>query len=88
MKSALELAMERFGGPSEQTLTDEQKERLAEIDRVFDAKIAEAKIRTNPKLATLEGEEADVLRRELAIEINGFNEARERRKEALRREFE
>ncbi len=87
MKSALQLAMERFGGPTDNVLTMAQKERLAEVDRVFDAKIAEAKIRTEPKLAALHGEEADALRGELAIEISGFNDARERKKATLRQEF-
>lgn len=88
MKSALELAMERFGGGPVRELTDEQKEALAEVDRRFDAKIAEARIRTEPKLNALRGEEAEALRVELATEISGFNEARERRKEKLRRDFE
>ena len=88
MKSALELAMARFGDESIRELTAEQKERLAEVDRKFDAKIAEAKIRTEPRLCALQGEEADQLRADLATEVAGFNEAREREKEKLRREFE
>jgi hypothetical protein len=88
MKSALERAMERFADEPVKELSAGQKERLAEIDRTFDAKVAEAKIRTEPKLAALAGEEADQLRAELAVEIAGFNEARERRKEEVRRESE
>lgn len=87
MKSALELAMERFGSGTVRELTAEQKEQLAEIDRKFDAKIAEAKIRTEPRLRSLPNDDADQLRVELATEIAGFNEARERQKEKLRREF-
>lgn len=87
MKSALELAMEKFGGEPVRTLTGEQKEGLAEIDRRFDAKIAAARIGTEPKLRMLHGEEAARLQAELATEIAGYNDARERHKEKLRREF-
>jgi len=46
MKSSFELAMARFGGGELRRLTPEQKEQLAEVDRRIDAKIAQAKIRT------------------------------------------
>lgn len=44
MKSAYELAMERMGGGEDKPLTDEQKEKIAEIDSKYKAKIAERKI--------------------------------------------
>lgn len=87
MKSAFELAMEKFDDEPVETLTPEQKEELAAIDRKFDAKIAEAKIRTEPKILALRGEEANQLRAELAMELAGFNDARERQKEKLRARF-
>jgi hypothetical protein len=49
-KSAFELAMERLrrkdaeAGIAEREVTDEQKAALAEVNRVFDAKVAEAEI--------------------------------------------
>ena len=43
MKSAYELAMERMGG-SDQSLSDEQKKAISEIDAKYKAKIAEKKI--------------------------------------------
>ena len=43
MKSAYELAMERMGG-SDQSLSDEQKKAISEIDVKYKAKIAEKKI--------------------------------------------
>ena len=46
MKSAYELAMERLGGEGRE-LAPEQKQRLAEIDRRTEAKIAQARIRTD-----------------------------------------
>ena len=52
MKSAYELAMERFGGDDDKKpLTDEQKERLAEIDKETQAKIAEIEIMHQQKIA-------------------------------------
>ena len=42
MKSAYELAMERMGG-SDQSLSDEQKKAISEIDAKYKAKIAEKK---------------------------------------------
>jgi len=45
MKSAYELAMERFGGDdATPKLTDEQKTSIADIDLKFKAKIAEREV--------------------------------------------
>lgn len=44
MKSSYELAMERFGGGEDKPLSDEQKEKIAEIDSKYQAKIAEQRI--------------------------------------------
>ncbi|MDT8391456.1 MAG: hypothetical protein RRC34_13210 [Lentisphaeria bacterium] len=87
MKSAFELAMEKYDEDPVEALTPEQKEQLAEIDRKFDAKIAAAKIRTEPKILTLSRDEASQLRAELAVELAGYNDARERQKEKLRAGF-
>ena len=51
MKSAYELAMERFGG-EEKSLTDEQKAAIAEVDAKMKAKIAEIEIMAEQQLAT------------------------------------
>jgi len=88
MKSALELAMDRFGGEApSRPLSDDQKRQLAEIDNKFEAKIAEAKIRIDDRLQGLPAEQAQEVRQQLAVEIIGFNEARERAKEKLRGQF-
>jgi hypothetical protein len=56
-KSAYELAMERLrskdreAGVEERPLTDEQRSRIAELRKVFEAKLAEAEIMKNQKLA-------------------------------------
>jgi hypothetical protein len=51
LKSSWELALERTGGKSTSKLTTEQKAKLAEIDRVYTAKIAERELELKPKIA-------------------------------------
>jgi len=51
LKSAWELAQERTGGKTAVKLTTAQKEKLAELDRVYTAKIAECELDLNPKIA-------------------------------------
>jgi hypothetical protein len=51
MKSAYELAMERFGGESNE-LSDEQKTAIAEIDSKLKAQVAEAEIMFDQQLAS------------------------------------
>lgn len=56
-KSAYELAMERLrskdreAGVEERPLSDEQKARIAELRRVYEAKLAEAEIMKRQKLS-------------------------------------
>jgi len=50
MKSAYELAMERFGGGS-RTLTEEQKQLIAEIDSRMKARTAETEIMFDRQIA-------------------------------------
>lgn len=91
MKSAYELAMERLAksDPSNQPLTAEQKQRLAEIDRVFQGKIAEREIflkqQLDAALAKQEFDEADKLRKQIASEKARLEEEREDEKERVRR---
>jgi hypothetical protein len=51
LKSSWELALERTGGKSSAKLTNEQKAKLAELDRVYTAKIAERELDLKPKIA-------------------------------------
>ena len=51
LKSAWELAMERLGKSASPKLTAEQKAKLAELDRVCTAKIAERELELKPKIA-------------------------------------
>ena len=79
MKSAYDKAMERMeaeSGPAKK-LSDEDKERIAEIDQRIDAKIAELKLACDTKLATAPYEEAQTLQTELASEIAAAEQQRE-----------
>ncbi|WP_415908757.1 hypothetical protein [Oleiharenicola sp. Vm1] len=91
MKSAYELAMERLAksDPSSRPLTPEQKARLAEIDRVFQGRIAEREIflkqQLDAALAKQEFDEADKLRQQIANEKARLEAERDDEKERVRR---
>ncbi len=91
MKSAYELAMERLAksDPSSGPLSDEQKSRLAEIDRVYKGKLAEREIFLKQQLehayADQKPEEADKIKQQLASERARIEEEREEEKERVRR---
>ncbi len=91
MKSAYELALERLDSqgierPSEDALTDEVRERMAEARRKAEAKAAELEILHRDRVAKVadlaqrEEEEADYRRERQRIE-----ERRDREIEKLRR---
>jgi hypothetical protein len=88
IKSAYELAMERMGGQPGKKLTDQQKAKLAEFDRIYTAKIAECELELNPKIAAartagdLEG--AQKLEETLRAEVQKFRTKLEAEKEAVR----
>lgn len=91
MKSAYELAMERLAKSdgASRPLTAEQKQRLAEIDRVYQGKIAEREIflkqQLEAALAKQEFDEADKVRKQIASEKARLEEEREDEKERVRR---
>jgi hypothetical protein len=91
MKSAYELAMERLAisDPAATPLTAEQKARLAEIDRVYQGKIAERDIFLKQQLESALREqnldEADKVRKQVASERARLEEEREDEKERVRR---
>jgi hypothetical protein len=92
MKSAYELAMERLkksdpnAGPE---LTTEQKAKLAEIDRVYQGKIAEREIFLQQRLAEAQSagqpDELAKLRQQIAGERARLEEDREDEKNRVRR---
>lgn len=91
MKSAYELAMERLAKSegASRPLTAEQKHRLAEIDRVYQGRMAEREIflkqQLDAALAKQEFDEADKVRQQIAREKARLEEEREDEKERVRR---
>ena len=87
MKSAYELAMERMGG-DEKPLTAEQKERIADVDAKYKAKIAERKIflekAIQDVLAQEKTEEAEELRSQLVQETAKLEAKSEEEKDRIR----
>lgn len=87
MKSSYELAMERMGG-EDKPLTDEQKERIAEVVAKYKAKIAERKIflekAIQDALAQEKGEEAEELRSQLVQETAKLETKSEEEKDKIR----
>jgi hypothetical protein len=91
MKSAYELAMERLAksDPSaNKPLTAEQKNRLAEIDRVYQGKLAEREIFLKKQLdeafADQKADEVAKIKQQIASEKARLEEEREAEKERVR----
>lgn len=70
--------------PSVNPLTDEQRQQLADIDKVYEAKIAEREVFLKGKLATARGEEAEQIQQQLKHERARLKEEREARKDKVR----
>ena len=92
MKSAYELAMERLQKTSPSlSLTDKQKEELAELDSKYRAKIAEKELflKNQIRKAQTEGkvDDIDSLEKQLASEVRRLQEECEAKKEKLRNSF-
>ena len=87
MKSAYELAMERIGG-DEKPLTAEQKERIADVDAKYKAKIAERRIFLEKAIQDVlvqeKTEEADELRSQLVQETAKLEAKSEEEKDRIR----
>jgi len=93
MKSAYELAMERLAKSDPaagRPLSAEKKARLADIDTVFKGKIAEREIflkkQLEDTLADGKYDEAEKVRKQIAMERARLEEEREDEKERVRRE--
>ncbi len=89
MKSAFELAMERMGGPLKE-YSPEQKEQLAQIDRIADSKLAQAKFDLQARLAQAGGdaERLAQVQRDMEVELASIESKRDRDKDALRKQFD
>ena len=89
MKSAFELAMERLEKESPtQELTDEQKVKLAELGKVYEAKIADREVFINGEIAKAEAagefEQVQQLNKQLASERKILEEELEQKKSEIR----
>ena len=86
MKSAYELAMERLekeSGPGKK-LNDSQKARIAEIEKKYDAKVAEYKLDFDSKYQALRDvTELESLKSETANKISDIEDSREKEKEEV-----
>mgnify|MGYP006311398169 CR=1 FL=1 len=84
MKSAYELAMERLDG--ETAYSADQKAAFAEIDSIYDARVAQAKLAHEG--AVKQGLGTDQERQQaserLAVELRKLEDAREREKQKVR----
>lgn len=90
MRSALDIALERYGGEDEGVeLTDDQKQQLRDVQAKYDAKIAERQIVLDQEIqaASFGGkeEEAQQLRDTKAKEIASFRRRMEREKDKVRK---
>jgi hypothetical protein len=95
LKSAYELAMEKLrskGAAEEKPLTDRQKEAIAEVRRVYEARRAEASVLHNQELAKLraEGDAATLAKAEEQHErqMAALREDEEREVEEIRSKSE
>ena len=89
MKSAYELAMERLAKESPQeSITDQQKQDIAEIEKKYSSKIAEREVFLKSKIqeaiANGEFEEAQQLEEELSREIRSLKSSSESEKNDVR----
>lgn len=84
MKSAYELAMEKLGGVKQ--ISKQQKQKLAEIDSLYDSRKAEAQLRAQTAIEEAAGdsEKAAQIRDDLARELRKLDERREAKKDKVR----
>lgn len=92
MKSAYELAMERLAKSDPDAgrpLSADQKTRLAEIDRVYQGKIAEREIflkqQLEQALAARNADDFEKIKKQISSERTRLEEDRDAEKERVRR---
>ncbi len=85
MKSAYEIAMSRLEAKSPTVKVNEaQRVELAEIDNLYEARIAERRVFLEGEISKADPVERDALLRQLASEIARLEEEREGKKEKVR----
>jgi hypothetical protein len=92
MKSAYELAMERLQKASPSlSLSDKQKEELAELDSRYRAKIAEKELFLKDQIRKAQAkskvDDINSLQKQLVSEVRRLQEECEAKKEKLRSSF-
>ncbi|MCG3150243.1 MAG: hypothetical protein PCFJNLEI_03724 [Verrucomicrobiae bacterium] len=84
LKSSWELALERTGGKTAGKLTDAQKTKLAELEKLYTAKIAQEELTLKPRIATAKPEDAAKLEETLRNEIAKLRRKLEEEKDKVR----
>jgi hypothetical protein len=91
MKSAYELAMERLSKSdpgASRPMTADQRAKLAEVDRLYQGKVAEREIflrqQLEQALAARNAEEVDKIRKQISSEKARLEEERESEKDRIR----
>ncbi|HBT22719.1 MAG TPA: hypothetical protein DEA68_08785 [Verrucomicrobiales bacterium] len=89
MKSAFELAMERLEKESPtQELTEEQKAKLSELSKVYEAKIADKELFLNGEIAKAEAagefDQIEQLTKQMVSERKVLEEELEQKKNEVR----
>lgn len=88
LKSAWELALERTGGKTTGKLTTAQKAKLAELDQLYTAKIAQEELTFQPRIAAAraagKAEEAQKLDETFRNEIAKLRRKLEEQKDNVR----
>ena len=85
MKSAYEIAMEKLrksSGP-QKSLTDAQKRRIAEIEKKYEAKTAEARMTFDRRLAAAPPAERAAVQDERVTELARIERQRDAEKESV-----
>ena len=90
LRSAYEIALQKMGLKETPQLSAQQRERLAEIEREFQAKEAQLRIGYQARIeAAREGGDSETvghLEEELRIELRKLQEKKERRKDEVRKQ--
>lgn len=91
MKSAYELAMERLNKTAPaRKLSADQKARIAELESIYKAKVAERELATTDEVAAAESagdfRKAETIREQLTRDRKRFEEELEAKKEKVRTE--
>jgi hypothetical protein len=90
LKAAWELALERTGGKTAGKLTPAQKAKLAELDKVYTAKIAGEELALQPSIAAASAagdtETAQKLDEQLRTVVGRLRRKLEEEKDAVRQQ--